>query len=140
MAEEEPTDLKVPENEVNTNEDMEIAPSSEWSKEDLEKLRLCRNRAYYKVNSKRRQHLQASLSTYLQKEWLNQYPDTGLSAKDLLKVYQDNFEPENKRVTTYFRSVSNPYLIKSIFKSYFNAFQGKRPRSRNPTWQFEKST
>ena len=69
---------------------------SEWSKEDLEKLRLCRNRAYYKVNTKKRQHLQASLSTYLQKEWLSLYPDTGLSPKDLLKVYQDQFEPDSK--------------------------------------------
>ena len=72
----------------------------EWSKEDLEKLRLCRNRAYYKVNSKRRQHLQASLSTYLQKEWLSHYPDTGLSAKALLKAYQDNFEPDKPASNT----------------------------------------
>ena len=41
---------------------------------------------------------QASLSTYLQKEWLTQYSDTGLSAKDLLKVYTDYFEPEDKKV------------------------------------------
>ena len=46
------------------------------------------------MNSKRRQHLQASLSTYLQKEWLSHYPDTGLSAKALLKAYQDNFEQD----------------------------------------------
>ena len=50
------------------------------------------------MNTKRRQHLQASLSTYLQKEWLTHYSDTGLSAKDLLKVYTDYFEPEDKKV------------------------------------------
>ena len=49
------------------------------------------------MNTKRRQHLQASLSTYLQKEWLTQYKDTGLSAKDLLKVYTDYFEPDNDK-------------------------------------------
>ena len=69
-----------------------------WNKEDLEKLRLCRNRAYYKVNTKRRQHLQASLSTYLHKEWLSNYQDTGLSAKALLKVYTDFFEPDDQKV------------------------------------------
>ena len=69
-----------------------------WNKEDLEKLRLCRNRAYYKVNTKRRQHLQASLSTYLHKEWLSNYQDTGLSAKALLKVYTDYFEPDDQKV------------------------------------------
>ena len=53
-----------------------VTSSVDWSSEDLEKLRLCRNRAYYKVNSKRRQHLQASLSTYLQKEWFTYYPGT----------------------------------------------------------------
>ena len=34
------------------------------------------------------------MSTYLQKEWLSHYPDTGLSAKALLKAYQDNFEQD----------------------------------------------
>ena len=42
--------------------------------------------------------MQASLSTYLQKEWLSQFQDTGLSAKALLKVYQDYFEPDDKKV------------------------------------------
>jgi hypothetical protein len=67
-------------------------PPLDWSKGDLEKLRLCRNRAYYKVNTKRRQHLQASLSTYLHKEWLTHYTETRLSPKELLKVYTDHFE------------------------------------------------
>ena len=65
-----------------------------WNQEDLEQLRLCRNRAYYKVNTKRRQHLQASLSTYLQKEWQSQNPASTHSAKELLRVYQEYFEPE----------------------------------------------
>ena len=47
---------------------------SGWTQDELEQLRLCRNRAYYKVNTKRRQHLQASLSTYLHKEWQSQNP------------------------------------------------------------------
>ena len=47
---------------------------SGWTQAELEQLRLCRNRAYYKVNTKRRQHLQASLSTYLHKEWQSQNP------------------------------------------------------------------
>ena len=42
--------------------------------------------------------MQASLSTYLHKEWLSNYQDTGLSAKALLKVYTDYFEPDDQKV------------------------------------------
>ena len=69
-----------------------------WSKEDLEKLRLCRKNAYFKVFMKKQEHLQANLSTYIQKEWLSLYPDTGLSPKNLLKVYLDQFDPDSELV------------------------------------------
>ncbi len=35
-----------------------------WTEDELESLRLCRNRAYHKVNTKRRQHLPASLYSF----------------------------------------------------------------------------
>ena len=38
--------------------------------------------------------MQASLSTYLHKEWQSQYPASTHSAKELLRVYQEYFEPE----------------------------------------------
>ena len=65
-----------------------------WSPEELEVLRLCRNRAYYKVNNKRRQHLQASLSTYLQIEWHKLNRDSKLTGKVLLQAYAQHFEAE----------------------------------------------
>jgi hypothetical protein len=50
--------------------------SGVWSADNLDKLRLCRNRAYHKCNVKKRQHLHASLASYLIKEWLVYYPVT----------------------------------------------------------------
>jgi hypothetical protein len=58
----------------------------------LEILRLCRNRAYHKVNSKRRQHLPASLSSFLFKEWQSMNPVTKMDARQLMAVYKKNFE------------------------------------------------
>ena len=62
----------------------------------LESLRLCRNRAYHKVNSKRRQHLPASLSSYLLKEWQSMHPATTLDAKQLVQTYNANFEQADR--------------------------------------------
>lgn len=73
---------------------LNILGTSHWSPEDLEELRRCRNRAYTKVNHKRRQHLQASLSTYLQIEWHKQFPDSRLTGKTLLQAYVEHFETD----------------------------------------------
>ena len=65
----------------------------EWTVDNLESLRLCRNRAYHKVNSKRRQHLPASISSYLLKEWQSMRPDAPkMDGKQLLSAYNENFE------------------------------------------------
>ena len=65
----------------------------EWTSDNLESLRLCRNRAYHKVNSKRRQHLPASISSYLLKEWQAMRPDAPkMDGKQLLAAYNENFE------------------------------------------------
>ena len=71
----------------------------QWTKENLERLRLCRNRAYAKVNTKRRQHLPASLSSFLLREWQStaspgEFPK--VSASYLLNVYVRNFEAGSK--------------------------------------------
>ena len=57
-------------------------------------MRRCRNRSYTKVNHKRRQHLQASLSTYLQIEWHKNFPDSKLTGKTLLQAYVEHFETD----------------------------------------------
>ena len=73
---------------------LNVLGTSNWSPEDLEELRRCRNRAYTKVNHKRRQHLQASLSTYLQIEWHKQNPDSKITGKYLLQAYVEHFETD----------------------------------------------
>ncbi len=58
-----------------------------WTAGELESLRLCRNRAYHKVNTKRRQHLPASLSSFTLREWHAAHPKDKFSAKWLLGIY-----------------------------------------------------
>ena len=79
---------------------------SGWTQDELEQLRLCRNRAYYKVNTKRRQHLQASLSTYLHKEWQSQNP----SPTNHRYLFYRNF-----RVLFFFKNHDIAYLILFFF-------------------------
>ena len=69
--------------------------ASGWTPHELEELRRCRNRAYTKVNNKRRQHLQASLSTYLQIEWHKQFPDSKLTGRTLLQAYVGHFQSDD---------------------------------------------
>ena len=47
--------------------------AGQLSDEELQQLRQCRNRAYSKVNQKKRQHLAASLSQYLYKAPANHH-------------------------------------------------------------------
>ena len=58
------------------------------SNEELNNLRQCRNRAYSQVNKKKRMHLNASMSQHLQKEWLALYPQSSLTGKKLLDIYE----------------------------------------------------
>ena len=58
-----------------------------WTPSALETLRLCRNRAYHKVNTKRRQHLPASLSAFTLREWNSVRPGDKFSAKYILETY-----------------------------------------------------
>ncbi len=58
-----------------------------WTPEELESLRLCRNRAYHKANSKRRQHLPASLSSFTLREWIASHPRDKFSAKYIIGIY-----------------------------------------------------
>ena len=53
--------------------------NKELSQEQVVSLRQCRNRAYSKVLGKKRLHLTASLSAYLQKEWQGMYPTSLLT-------------------------------------------------------------
>ena len=53
---------------------LEFLISGIWNAESLEKLRICRNRAYQKYNQKKRQHLHVSLASSLIKEWQAFYP------------------------------------------------------------------
>ena len=55
--------------------------------EALECLRLCRNRAYHKVNTKKRQHFPASLSSFTLREWTAVNPRDKFSAKYILGIY-----------------------------------------------------
>lgn len=73
--------------------------SFEWTPEAYEELRLCRNRAYAKSNNKRRQHLPASLSAFLQKEWTASHPGgVKLTGRFLLNAYVQHFEaPERDK-------------------------------------------
>ena len=68
-----------------------------WTEDRLQTLRLCRNRAYYKFNKKRRQHLQASLSNYIQREWMSRQQNPSFSAKYLLQVYNKHFNQESAK-------------------------------------------
>lgn len=63
-----------------------------WDAESLELLRLCRNRAYHKVNTKKRQHLPASLSAFMAREWMSMRPNDKFSAKYILSVYNEHFD------------------------------------------------
>ena len=72
-----------------------------WTDEDLERLRLCRNRAYHKVNKKRRMHLPASLSSFLLREWQMEKPDAPkITAKNLLAVFTERFNTSTTATTT----------------------------------------
>eukprot|EP00095_Tigriopus_kingsejongensis_P008318 snap_masked-scaffold871_size86487-processed-gene-0.14 protein:Tk08318 transcript:snap_masked-scaffold871_size86487-processed-gene-0.14-mRNA-1 annotation:"conserved hypothetical protein" len=77
--------------------ELQSGDAFEWTPDALEHLRLCRNRAYAKVNNKKRQHLPASMSGYLQREWMTSYPGgIKLSGKLLLDVYQAHYEQPEK--------------------------------------------
>ena len=60
------------------------------SEDEVINLKQCRNRAYSKVNQKKRMHLNASLSQYLQREWTAIYPSSRLSGKQLVDLYDSH--------------------------------------------------
>ena len=94
----------------------------EWTSDNLESLRLCRNRAYHKVNSKRRQHLPASISSYLLKEWQAMRPDAPkMDGKQLLAAYNENFEQvggkyPNASINAKGRASRNPLAMPCGFR------------------------
>ena len=69
--------------------------NKELSQEQVASLRQCRNRAYSKVLGKKRLHLTASLSAYLQKEWQGMYPNSLLTGNYQIPaaVYIQAFAP-----------------------------------------------
>ena len=60
------------------------------NEEELKILKQCRNRAYSQVNKKKRMHQCASLSQHIQKEWTTIYPNSSLSGKKLLELFESN--------------------------------------------------
>ena len=88
LAEEMVTDT-VSSHVIPTNEGSQ-ADSFSLSDEELSHLRQCRNRAYSKVNQKKRMHLNASLSQYLQREWTAIYPGSTLSGKQLVHLFESH--------------------------------------------------
>jgi len=69
------------------------------SDDELHNLKQCRNRAYGKVNQKKRMHLNASLSQYILKEWLSVYPNSLLTGKQLVSAFESNVSTEDTRKT-----------------------------------------
>ena len=67
--------------------------------DELYNLKQCRNRAYGKVNQKKRMHLNASLSQYILKEWLSVYPNSNLTGKQLVSAFESNMSTEETRKT-----------------------------------------
>jgi len=76
-----------------TNDDISL------SDDELYNLKQCRNRAYGKVNQKKRMHLNASLSQYILKEWLSVYPNSPLTGKQLVSAFESNLPVEETRKT-----------------------------------------
>ncbi|QQP51294.1 Uncharacterized protein FKW44_012616, partial [Caligus rogercresseyi] len=74
-----------------------------WDESLYESLRLCRKRAYCKVQSKRRLHLPACLSIYLHREWRAIHPEHKIKPRDLLDIYETRFEGGSKRRKPYVR-------------------------------------
>ena len=85
---EEPTNVLTEKENVNSAGTLANSVSSQFSPEELLNLKQCRNRAYAKVNQKKRMHLNASLSGHIQKEWLALYPQSQLSGKKLLEIFE----------------------------------------------------
>ena len=91
-------------NVIQTNDGNSQANNSSLSEDELSNLRQCRNRAYSKVNQKKRMHLNASLSQYLQREWVAIYPSSELSGKQLVELFESHSnsskqsdQPKSKR-------------------------------------------
>ena len=86
LLEKENVSLDPPINQIPPVSASSSSPA-QLSNEELIHLRQCRNRAYSKVNQKKRLHMNASLSQYIHKEWLSIYPGSQLSGKRLLEIY-----------------------------------------------------
>jgi len=91
-------DVKIAEESV---DECKVVTSDDTSLNDdeLQNLKQCRNRAYGKVNQKKRMHLNASLSQYILKEWLAVYPSSNLTGKQLVSTFESNFSVEETRKT-----------------------------------------
>ena len=76
-----------PEDVIKTSGPTNISSFS-LSEDEVVNLKQCRNRAYSKVNQKKRMHLNASLSQHLQKEWTAIYPSSKLSGRQLVELFE----------------------------------------------------
>ena len=88
-ADPEPGDLPEKENSCSNSAPANTAAAAvTLSGDEIQVLKQCRSRAYAVVNRKKRMHLNASLSQHVQKEWLAIYPESRLTGKRLLELFE----------------------------------------------------